>query len=240
MSGHNKWSKIKRDKGTKDSKRAAVFTKLGHVITVAAREKGGDPDTNFSLRLAIDKAKQANMPKENIERAIKKGTGELAGETVEELYYEGIGPAGVQFVVKSLTDNRNRSASNIRHIFTKYGGSLGSVIWNFEKKNIVNIEREEVGKHDLVSEEKELDLIEAGAEEIEREEEGLTIYTNVQDAKKILDHLEGKGVKIESADIGFVPKETQEVSDEEREKIEGFIDDLEAEEDVCDYYHNII
>ena len=122
MSGHSKWATTKRAKAVTDAKRAAIFTKLANTITIAAREKGGDPTTNFSLRLAIEKAREANMPKENIERATKRGTGELSGNAIEELIYEGIGPAKTQFIVKCLTDNRNRSASTVRHAFSEYGG----------------------------------------------------------------------------------------------------------------------
>ena len=146
MSGHSKWATIKRSKAANDAKRGAIFTKLGNLITIAAREKGGDLDTNFALRMAVDKAKTANMPKDNIEKAIKRGTGELEGGQIEELYYEGFGPANTQFIVKSLTDNKNRSAANIRHTFTKYGGSLGAVMWNFEQKGVVRIASDEFNK----------------------------------------------------------------------------------------------
>ena len=147
MSGHSKWATTKRQKAVTDAKRGAIFTKIGNIITISAREKGGDPAVNFSLRIAIEKAKQANMPKENIERAIKRGTGEGGGATIEEIYYEGIGPANTQFIVKCLTDNRNRSASTVRHLFSKYGGSMGSVAWNFEKKGVIGIENSEVPQY---------------------------------------------------------------------------------------------
>lgn len=239
MSGHSKWSTIKRQKEVTDAKRGAIFTKLGNLITVAAKEKGGDPDANFSLRMAIDKAKQANMPKENIERAIKRGTGELAGGQIEELAYEGFGPVKSQFIVKCLTDNKNRSASDVRHIFTKYGGSFGSVMWNFKQKGTIRIKNEELKNNNLDNENFELELIDSGAQDILKEEEGITIYTKIEDLQKIKKFLEKKNIKTESAEIEYIAKEDLKISDEEKEKVEKFIEELENNEDVSDYYHNI-
>jgi len=239
MSGHNKWSKVKRIKEVKDAKRSAVFTKIGNLITVAARDKGGDPDTNFALRLAIEKAKSVNMPKDNIDKAVKRGTGELAGEQIEELYYEGIGPGKFQFIVKSLTDNKNRSASNIRHLFTKYGGSFTTVNWNFEQKGVINIKAEETEEKELNNEEKQLELIDVGAEDFEFEKEGVSIYTKPENLQKVQQVLENQEVAIESADIEYIPKETAEPTEEEREKLDRFIEELEDCEDVSDYYTNL-
>src|SRR3989344_3863897 len=213
MSGHSKWATTKRAKAITDSKRAAIFTKLANAITIAARGKGGDPATNFSLRIAIEKAKEANMPKDNIERATKRGTGELGGNAIEELIYEGIGPAKTQFVVKCLTDNRNRSASTIRHAFSEYGGSLGSVSWNFEQKGVIRILKNELEKTPL-SEEFELELIDNGAQDIEREEEGWTIYTKLEDLQKTKQLLDSKNMSVESAKIEHVAKEKQALTDE--------------------------
>ena len=162
MSGHSKWSTIKRAKAVTDAKRGAIFTKLGNLITMAVRDKGSSPDTNFGLRMAIEKAKQANMPKDNIERAIKRGTGELGGGQIEELTYEGFGPANSQFIIKCLTNNKNRSAANIRHLFTKYGGSLGSVMWNFEKKGVIRINSEELKLKNIKLDDFEFEIIDAG------------------------------------------------------------------------------
>ncbi len=239
MSGHSKWSTIKRQKAATDAKRAAIFTKLANMITVAAREKGGDPDTNFTLRMAIEKAKAANMPKENIERAIKRGTGEAGGEQIQELIYEGFGPAKSQFIVKSLTDNKNRSAANIRHIFSKHGGAFGNVSWNFEQKGTIRITNDELEAKNLTDEDFELELIDAGAQDIIKEKEGMTIYTNIEDLAKIKKFLEEKNIKTETAEIEYVPKEMMAVSDEDKEKIEKFIADLEDCEDVADYYTNV-
>lgn len=237
MSGHSKWATIKRQKAVTDAKRAAAFTRVANNITIAAREKGGDPTTNFSLRLAIEKARDVNMPKDNIERAIKRGTGELAGNAIEELIYEGIGPAKTQFIVKCLTDNRNRSASTIRHLFSEYGGSLGTVSWNFEQKGVIRVFKNELEKTPL-TEEFELELIDNGAQDIEKAEEGWTIYTKMEDVQKTKQFLDSKNINVESAKIEYVAKEDQNLTDEEREKVENFIEELDENEDVNDYYTN--
>lgn len=238
MSGHSKWSTIKRKKGAEDAKRGAIFTKLSNLITMAAREKGGDPETNFTLRMAMDKAKAANMPKDNIERAVKRGTGELEGEQIVELIYEGIGPANVQFVVKSLTDNKNRSASNIRHLFSKYGGSLSPVMWNFEQKGVIRVSREELQGKDIDNDEFELELIDSGAQDIDQEEEGITIYSEAGDLAQVKKYLEDKGIATESAELEYIAKDKIELSEEDREKAEKFAEELDDNEDVADYYAN--
>jgi YebC/PmpR family DNA-binding regulatory protein len=235
MSGHSKWATIKRAKATTDAKRGAVFTKLGNLITVAVREKGSDPGVNFSLRVAIDKARQANMPKENIERAIKRGTGELAGNQIEELIYEGIGPANSQFIIRCLTDNKNRSAATVRHLLSKYGGSLGAVMWNFEKKGVIRILKEEFKEF---NDEFELKLIEAGAQDIKKEEEGVTIISDVQDLQKLRNFFETKEIKIENSDIEYIAKDEVKLNEEEKDKINKLIEELEDNEDVSDYYTN--
>lgn len=239
MSGHSKWSTIKRKKGAADAKRGAIFTKLGNLITIAAREKGGDPDVNFSLRMAIDKAKQANMPKDNIERAIKRGTGELGGAQIQEYIYEGIGPNNSQYIVKALTDNKNRSAAEIRHVFTKYGGSLGAVMWNFEIKGVIRILDEAIKNTSTNLEELELELIDSGADDIKKETEGITIITQIEDLQKVKKFLDDKEVATESADIEYIAKDTISISDDEQEKQEKFEDALDDLEDVADYYSNV-
>jgi YebC/PmpR family DNA-binding regulatory protein len=238
MSGHSKWATTKRAKAVVDAKRGATFTKLSNLITIAAREKGGDLDTNFTLRMAVEKAKAANMPKENIERAIKKGTGELAGGQLDELYYEGVGPANVQFIVKSLTDNKNRSAAQVRHLFTKAGGSLASVMWNFEKKGVIFIADEELKAKNINNEDLELELIEVGADDILLAEEGLTIYTAIGDLQIVKKFLDDKKINTESAEIEFVAKEQLALSDDDRAKVESFIDALDYSDEVADYYTN--
>lgn len=246
MSGHSKWATTKRQKAATDAKKAAMFTKMSNLISIAAR-KGGDPTANFSLRMAIDKARSASMPKENIERAIKRGTGELGGAVIEDLVYEGIGPAKSQFIIKCLSDNKNRTAAEIRHLFSEYGGSLGSIAWNFEQKGVIRITNEEL-QSSLTPlnkggaggiENLELELIDADAEDILREEEGVTIYTKMENLQKVKQFLETKNINAESAEIEYVAKENIEAAGEDKEKIEKFIEKLEENEDISDYYHNI-
>ncbi len=239
MSGHSKWAQIKRQKGVADAKRGAVFTRLGKLITVAAREKGGDPAANFSLRMAVEKAKAANMPKENIERAIKRGTGETGGAAIEELAYEAVGPANTQFVITCLTDNKNRTASEIRHIFSKHGGSFGSVMWNFEKKGVVRIMKQEIENQNIDNSGFELELIEAGADDIQSQEEGLTVFCPVEILQNIKGLLEDKNISAESSEVEYVAKDLIEIADNERERLERLVGELEENEDVNDYYTNI-
>jgi YebC/PmpR family DNA-binding regulatory protein len=240
MSGHSKWATTKRQKAVTDAKRGNIFTKISNVISITAREKGGDPEKNFALRTAIDKARAANMPKDNIERAIKRGTGELGGEIIEELIYEGIGPNKSQFIVKCLTGSKNRSAAAVRHVFTKYGGSLGSVSWNFEKKGIVRITNDELQNKKINLDNFELELIDAGAEDILKEGEGITIYTKIEDLQKAKQFLDSKNISVESAEIEYAAKEKTEIPGEKKEQLEKFIEELEDNEDVADYYTNII
>ncbi len=240
MSGHSKWSTIKRAKGLKDAKRGAIFTKLGNLITIAAKEKGGDIDVNFGLRMAIDKAKAANMPKDTIERAIKRGTGELQGDIIEELYYEGIGPASSQVIVKALTDNKNRSASSIRHIFSKFGGSLGAVMWNFESRGVVRIKNEELKIKNLELDNIELKLIDVGVDDIKKEEEGITVVSEVGDLQAVKKYFDDKKVSTESAEIEYIAKEEIKLEGDKVEKYEKFIEELDDCEDVADYYSNAI
>ena len=238
MSGHSKWATTHRQKELVDAKRGAVFTKIANVITIAAK-KGGDPETNSALRSAIQKAKSVNMPKDNIERAIKKGTGELAGDQVEELYYEGLIPPGVQVIVKCITDNRNRSGSTGRHLFTKNGGAFGSVMWNFSQLGVIQISKSEIKDKHINNEELELELIDQGIVDFEKEEEGVSVYTEMKDLQTVKEFLEGKGLKLERAEIDYVPKEKITLNDEDLQKIEKFIEELEDNEDVNDYYTNL-
>ena len=233
MSGHSKWATTKRAKAANDAKRGAIFTKLANTITIAARDKGGDISSNFTLRMAIDKAKAANMPKDNIDRAIKRGTGELDGAQIEELIYEGIGPANTQFIVKCLTDNKNRSAAEVRHAFTKHGGSFGSVMWNFEKKGVVRVEEDKAKVKEL-----ELELIDYGAQDIIEQEDCVEIYTQIEDLQKLKDFLEQKSINTESAEMEYIAKDSVKLSDEDKEKVEKFFESLEDMEDVSDFYTN--
>lgn len=238
MSGHSKWATTHRQKELVDAKRGAIFTKLANVISIAAKN-GGDPAANPSLRAAIDRARAASMPKDNIERAIKKGTGELGGDQIEELYYEGIGPAGIQVIVKSVTDNRNRSASTIRHAFTKNGGSFGAVMWNFEQAGVFLVSNEELEAKKLEVSSLELELIDNGANDIVVADEGITIYTVLSDFQKMQDFLKEKELKTESAEIEYVAKEKTKISDSDQEKCDKFLEELEDNEDVSTYYTNL-
>lgn len=239
MSGHSKWATTHRQKELVDAKRGAIFTKFANIITIAAR-RGGDPNANPSLRAAIDRARDVSMPKDNIERAIKKGTGELGGAIVEELFYEGILPGGIQIVVKCLTDNKNRSGSTVRHLFTKNGGAFGAVLWNFSQLGVVRIAAEQLAEKKISQEDLELELIDQNIIDFQREEEGITICAEVKDLQAVKDFLENKGLKIESAEIEYVAKEKVSVSDEEREKLDKFMEELDDNEDVNDYYSNLL
>jgi len=238
MSGHSKWATTHRQKELVDAKRGAVFTKLGNVITIAAK-KGGDPNANPSLRAAIDRAREASMPKDNIDRAIKKGTGELAGEVIEELYYEGILPAGVQVVVKCLTDNKNRSGSTVRHLFTKNGGNFSAVLWNFSQFGVIRIASEQIKEKHLSNEELELELIDQGIIDFKKETEGITIYTEIKDLQRVRDFVEQKGLKVESAEIEYTAKDKIKLSAEEKMKFDKFFEELDGNEDVNDYFTNL-
>ena len=238
MSGHSKWATTHRQKELIDAKRGAVFTKFANVISIAARN-GGDPGANPSLRAAIDKARDANMPKDNIDRAIKKGTGELGGDQVEELYYEGIGPVGIQVIVKCVTDNKNRSAATVRHSFTKIGGAFGSVMWNFHQTGVILFDYEELAVQKISLDDLELALIDAGAEDIKIDGNQVTIYMAVNNLQAISDFLRVKKIRLNSAEVEYVPKETVAVAAVDRDKIEKFMEDLEDNEDVNDYYTNV-
>jgi len=207
---------------------------------MSAREKGGSLETNFTLRMAVEKARAANMPKDNIEKAIKKGTGEIAGNTLEELTYECVGPANSQFIVKAITDSKNRAAAEVRHIFSKFGGSMGSVMWNFSMKGVIRVAGEELqAKKLLGNEDFELELIDAGAEDAQSEEEGMTIFSRVEDLQKVQQFLAEKGIVTESAEIEYVAKDKIKVSADEQEVIDKLIDMLEDCDDVSEYFSNI-
>lgn len=239
MSGHSKWATTKRAKAVVDAKRGAIFTKMGNAITIAARERGGDPEKNPALRALLDKARGVNMPKDNMERAIKRGTGELAGDIVEELYYEGVLPGNIQVVIKCLTDNRNRSASLVRHALSKQGGALGNVMWNFEQKGVVEITTEEIKAKKVNLEELELELIEANIDDFVSSEDGVTIYTKSEDLQNIKSKLEEKNILFDSAELEYIAKDKQTLDEDGIAKIDSFVDMLEDIEDVSDYYFNV-
>ena len=239
MSGHSKWSQIKRQKEVTDKKRGNLFTKLGHTIAIAARP-GDDPQSNPQLRLAIEQAKKAGMPKDNIERAIKRGAGKLEGSQLEEITYEAFGPGGIALIIQVVTDNRNRTISDVRSILTKHGGRLGdsnSVQWMFTRKGVIRIDQAELS--DQEKEELELKVIDAGVEDFAEEEEGLVIYTKPEYLFKVKENLENQGRQVDFAEIEFMPKEKVHLADEKtKEKINKLIETLEEADDVNNFFTN--
>lgn len=238
MAGHSKWNNIKNKKGKEDAKRGKIFTKLGRYIMVAAREGGGDPEFNPALKAAIDKAKAANMPNDNIDRAIKKGSGELGTESFEEITYEGYGPGGVAVFAQCLTDNRNRTAPEIRHAFDKGGGNLGtpgSVSFMFDKKGIIAIEKSE----NIDEDELTMLAIDLGAEDFTSEEEGYEIITEPAEFNAIRDGLDKEGYEFAMAEVIYIPQNTVELTNEDDIKnMEKLIDMLEDNDDVQGVFHN--
>lgn len=240
MSGHSKWATIKRQKGVADQKRGAIFTKMAKNITVAARDGGGDPDTNFKLKMAIEQAKSVNVPKDNIERAIKRGTGELKGDVIESVVYEAFGPGNTFFIIEALTDNKNRTVADIRHIFSKLGGSLGgqnSVMWQFERKGVIRVSDyiSKIENYDDV----ELNLIDLGVEDIKKEDDDLIVYTKVEDLQRVRGGLEGIGVIPDYVEIEFLPRELKRVDQSGAEKIQKLFDALNENDDVNNFYSNV-
>ncbi len=237
MSGHSKWSTIKRKKGANDAKRGKIFTKLIKEITIAARMGGGDPDGNPRLRTAIIAAKSENMPKDNIARAIKKGTGDLDGAVYEEILYEGYGPGGIAVLVETMTDNKNRTVADVRHFFAKSGGNLGEsgcVAWMFDKKGSITVDREGVDEDEL------MDLaIEAGAEDVIEDETTFQILTEPDDFSEVVENLEKSGVKCLEASITMIPKNTIEVDAEKTARsLMKLLDNLEDNDDVQKVHAN--
>ena len=231
MSGHSKWSTIKRAKEAKDAKRSNVFTKLSKNIAVAARG-GSDLDTNFKLRMAVDKARAFNMPKDNIARAIKKGSGEGDGARIESYLYEGYGPEGVSIIIEVLTDNKNRSVSSLKHILSKHGGSLGntgSVMWMFESKGEIVLEQTEISDDD------ELKIIDAGADDIVKDEE-VKIITNLDNLEQVKNKLQDNSFVVKSSDMIYLAKEKIDTKDDE--KLLKILDALDDDDDINNIYTN--
>ncbi len=230
MSGHSKWSQIKRQKGANDAKRGAVFTKVARDIAIAARAGGGDPDGNFKLRLAIEKARGVNMPAENIKRAIERGAGGGEAEQYEEIVYEGYGPGGVAILVETATDNKNRTAADVRAIFTKAGGQLagaGAVAWQFEQRGVISIPR--AGQD---ADEVALMAIDAGADDVDTDSDPIEVYAAPHDLEALRKSLESAGVKIESAEITMQAKNTIEVDLSKARSNLHLIERLEDHDDV--------
>jgi YebC/PmpR family DNA-binding regulatory protein len=236
MSGHSKWSTIKHKKGAADAKRGRIFTRLIKEITVAARMGGGDPDANPRLRTAIASAKSENMPKDNIERAIKKGTGELEGVNYEEVTYEAYGPGGVAVLVECLTDNKNRAVAELKHIMDRHGGSLGEpgcVAWMFKKKGLIVLDRENV------EEERLLDLaLEAGAEDVKEEETTFEVITEPSDFEPVRAAIEEAGLPYGMAEVSMIPQNTVELEGKQAQQMLNLMEALEDAEDVNRVYAN--
>ncbi len=240
MSGHNKWSTIKQKKGKNDAARAKVFTKIGRELLVAVKEGGSaDPNVNSKLRDVIAKAKAANVPNDNIERIIKKAAGDGDGSNYESVTYEGYGPNGIAVIVEALTDNRNRTAGEVRHYFDKFGGNMGTqgcVTFMFEKKGVLVIEREELEKdEDTVMEE----ALEAGASDFEADEDIFTIYTEPSDFSAVRDDLAKLGYEFASAEVEMVPNTYTKLEDEEaKEQMQKMLDMFEDNDDIQNVWHN--
>jgi YebC/PmpR family DNA-binding regulatory protein len=236
MSGHSKWASIKHKKAVVDARRGQHFTKLARAVTVAAREGGGDPDGNPALALAIQKARDASMPKDNIERAIAKGTGEgVDAEQIETVLYEGYGPGGVALLIEGLTDNRNRTGADVRHLLTKNGGSLGepgSVSYLFDKQGVIVVDASRYDEDDLIS------AIDAGALDISVDDDVFEVITDPTDLVPVRQALQDSGVDIESADLAWRPKSRVPVEEADAAKLMRLIDGLEESDDVAAVHAN--
>jgi len=231
MSGHSKWSTIKRQKGVTDAKRGALFTKVAREISVAARQGGGDPDANYRLRLAVEKARSVNMPSDNIKRTIDKATGGGDAEQFEEIVYEGYGPGGVALLVEAATDNRNRTAAEVRSIFTKTGGQLagsGAVAWQFEPRGLIAVARNGVDPDEVA-----LAAIDAGAEDVDTEDpETIEIYTTPADLERVRLALDAAGIPVDSAENTMIAKQTVELDSTKARQALRLVEMLEDLEDV--------
>ena len=237
MSGHSKWSTIKRKKAANDARRGKVFTRLGREITLAARDGGGDPDTNFALRLAVERAKIANMPKDNIERAIKRGTGELKGEVLEEVTYECYAPEGVAVLVEVMTDNRNRTVAEIKHVLSETGGNLaepGSVAWQFEQKGYLTVDASMHDYDDVF-----LVAAEAGADDVEQGEDMIEVYTPREALQKVEESLRGSDIAVDEARLDWVAQNHVELDPAGTHKVMNVIEQLEELDDTQNVYSNL-
>lgn len=237
MSGHSKWHNIKHQKAKEDARRAKLFTKLVREITVAAREGGGDPEVNFHLRLAIEKAKDANMPKENIERAIKRGTGELEGVELVEAMYEGYAPDGIALLIHTVTDNKNRTVSELRNALSSRGGNLadaGAVDWQFDRKGYIAIAPDGLDEMDVFD-----TVVEAGAEDVEFSDDLIEVYAAPERFEAVQNALEDAEIPYENAELTMVPKTTMELERENTIRVMKVIDALEDLDDVQQVYSNL-
>ncbi len=236
MSGHSKWSTIKRKKGVADAKRGKIFTQLIREISMVAKLGGGDPDSNARLRLAMDRARAQNMPKENIERAIKRGTGEIEGESYEEIRYEGYGPGGVAVIVETLTDNRNRTVGDVRHVFTKYGGNLGSsgcVAYLFDKRGVLVFDAQQVEGDALIEA-----AIEGNAQDVLEEGDSFEVQTAPEDFESVKAALEARCFRPASAEVAMVPQSTVKLEGKEAMSMLKLMEALDELDDVKEVFAN--
>lgn len=236
MSGHSKWSSIKHKKAATDAKRGKVFSTIVSEIVVAARTGGVDPDANPRLRMALAKAKEANMPADNIKRAIQRGTGELPGTILEEVAYEGYGPGGVAILVEAVTDNKNRTSSNVRHLFNKGGGNLGEagcVGWMFRKRGYLSLKEEAIAEDEIFE-----IALEAGAEDVKTEEGVYEITTSVPDFENVKQAIEGRGLAFEVAEITMLPTTSVKLTGKEARQALRLVENLEEDDDVQQVYAN--
>jgi YebC/PmpR family DNA-binding regulatory protein len=236
MSGHSKWKTNKARKTAADAKKGAAYTKVIKEITVAAREGGGNPDTNIRLRTAMTRAKEASMPSDNVKMAIKRGTGEVPGVVYETVIYEGYGPGGVAIMIEALTDNKNRTTAELRNIMSKKGANMagaGSVSWMFTKKGYILVERSQVKEEELMS-----IVLDAGAEDFKSDEKNYEIFTSVQDFEKVKQAVQAKGINLQNAEVTMVPSSTIRLTGNDAKQLLLLIDALEEHEDVQQVYAN--
>jgi YebC/PmpR family DNA-binding regulatory protein len=239
VAGHSKWANIKRRKARVDAQKGKIFTKLAREIIVAAREGGDDIETNFSLRLAVQKARENNMPNDNIQRAIQRGSGGLEGESYDQVNYEGYAPGGVAVLLEALTDNRNRTVAEVRHLFSRYGGSLGEsgcVAWMFERKGLFIVKKEglKISEDDLM-----LIALEAGAEDIKEEDDTYSIITSPELFEEVKDYLQKEKIAFESAEVTMLPQNTVEIDNpDEVRRILDLMEALEDNDDIQNVYAN--
>ncbi|HMQ69512.1 MAG TPA: YebC/PmpR family DNA-binding transcriptional regulator [Ignavibacteria bacterium] len=236
MSGHSKWATIKRKKAATDSARGKVFTKIIKEITISARDGGGDPDANPRLRLAIQTAKQSNMPQDNITRAIKKGTGELEGVNYEEITYESYAPGGIAILIECVTDNKNRTVAELRHLISKKNGNLGesgSVAWMFERKGVVTVEKGDINEDDIMEV-----ILEAGAEDLKSDDEFYEVISAIENFETVRKAIEEKGYKIENASLQYIAKDLVAVDGKNAEDVIKCIEAIEEYDDVQNVFTN--
>ena len=237
MSGHSHFKTVAATKNANDAKKGKIFSKMGRLITIAVKERGPDITSNIQLKAIIERAKEFNMPKENIERAIKKGTGELAGEALEEISFEGFGPGGITLIIDGITDNKNRTLGDIKGILSQHNGKLageGAVRWMFERKGLISVDGQGKPKEEL-----ELAIIEAGADDVRSNNNVIEVYTKPEDLEQVKKTLEEKGLKVEGASLGWFAKEEMSLDQKDKEKAQKLFEALDENDAIQDIYSNL-